>query len=569
MSRSRSTGCCVLLAAFLGSIQGCADAAPVQGLSKTGAAAYAPSSTPPRYSAEEFDQRVEAHARFAAGLVYQMRGDDDRALEEFSRSALADPAHERLAVDLARRFIGRREPDRALKVLENTVNAGHAGPETRVLLGLTYVETGQSANAIHAFENVIESDPTVITAYHGLVRLHVQDGKGDLALAVLDRAAAQEIDDPRHLIGLVEQYEVVGRLLGRKVDEMKPRMLPLLNRALEADPAEPLLRQLLADRFKALGEFEKAAGLYVGLLQVDPGLDGVRQQLIDVYLRTGKRDLARQELAAVVRRHPTNARAHYLLGSLIQESGDTEGAARRFEEAILLDPKLQGAYYDLAGLFLSDGKPDEAIRVLDSARAHFKNTFLSEFYRGMAHLQKGDYPGSISHLIEAEVIGNTSEGTRLNHFFYFQLGAVHERNQQFEEAAEYFKKAIALEPDYAEALNYLGYMWADRGEHLEEAKGMIERALRLEPDSPAYLDSLAWVLFRIGDPETALPPMLKAIELTEDPDPVLFDHLGDIYASLKKMEKAAEAWRRALELKPDDLIRKKIDQATQKEESGP
>ena len=401
-----------------------------------------------------------------------------------------------------------------------------------------------------------------------MARLYVQDNKAAEAFAILDQAAEQKIDDPRYLLGLAEQYEVIARLLGKTIAEVKPKMLALLNRALETKPRELVWRQLLADRFKALGELDQAAALYGALLEEDETRDAVRQQLIDLYLRTGKRDLARQELAGVIKQHPTNARAHYLLGSLIYETGDAESASKRFLDAIALDPDFQAAYFDLAGLYLSSGKPDEAVNLLDQAKNHFKPSFLSQFYRGMAYLQKDDYSEAIAHLVEAEVLGKASEGARLNHFFYFQLGAVHERNKQFEEAADYFKKAIALQPDYTEALNYLGYMWAERGEHLEEAKLMIEHALRLEPESPAYLDSMAWVLFQLGDSENALPPMLKALELIETPDPVLFDHLGDIYAALGRMSEASEAWRRAVELEPSDAIQLKIDQSAQEEGPG-
>ena len=63
-----------------------------------------------------------------------------------------------------------------------------------------------------------------------------------------------------------------------------------------------------------------------------------------------------------------------------------------------------------------------------------------------------------------------------------------------------FRELLALRPDFAPALNYLGYMNADRGVHLEEALALIEKAVALEPDNGSYLDSLGWVLYRIAMP---------------------------------------------------------------------
>jgi tetratricopeptide (TPR) repeat protein len=119
-----------------------------------------------------------------------------------------------------------------------------------------------------------------------------------------------------------------------------------------------------------------------------------------------------------------------------------------------------------------------------------------------------------------------------------------------------------MEPDFAEALNYLGYMWAERGENLDEARTMIEKALKEEPKNAAFLDSMAWVLYKLKKPAEALPYMQKAIELTKEPDATLQDHLGDILAGMNRMGEARAAWEKALKLEPKDEIRKKLEAGT-------
>ena len=44
-----------------------------------------------------------------------------------------------------------------------------------------------------------------------------------------------------------------------------------------------------------------------------------------------------------------------------------------------------------------------------------------------------------------------------------EIGAAAERNHQFHDAVEYFETSLKLKPDFVEAMNYLGYMWAERG----------------------------------------------------------------------------------------------------------
>ncbi len=99
-------------------------------------------------------------------------------------------------------------------------------------------------------------------------------------------------------------------------------------------------------------------------------------------------------------------------------------------------------------------------------------------------------------------------------------------------AAVLFRKCLELDAEFAEALNYLGYMWADLGNNLEEALELIQRAVDLEPDNAAYLDSLGWVLFRLGRAEDAVIWLERAVELSSEPDPTLYDHLGDVYEAL-------------------------------------
>src|SRR5262249_10800816 len=142
---------------------------------------------------------------------------------------------------------------------------------------------------------------------------------------------------------------------------------------------------------------------------------------------------------------------------------------------------------------------------------------------------------------------------------YFEAGVAFERRGDYAEAAKYFERALELKPDFPEAQNYLGYMWADRGENLERAKELIEKAVKAEPKSAAYLDSLGWVFFKLNQPKAALDYVLQAVTLNGGPDATLYDHLGDIYAALNETDKAQEAWRKSLAVEANETIQKKLN----------
>ncbi len=109
------------------------------------------------------------------------------------------------------------------------------------------------------------------------------------------------------------------------------------------------------------------------------------------------------------------------------------------------------------------------------------------------------------------------------------------------------RRAIQLDPNYPDALNYLGYLNAEDAVDLEEAKGLIERALMLDPDNGAYLDSLGWVYYQMGQTEQAIVYLEHAAQMLPI-DPVVFDHLGDAYFRQRDLKGARRNWEKALEL---------------------
>ena len=192
----------------------------------------------------------------------------------------------------------------------------------------------------------------------------------------------------------------------------------------------------------------------------------------------------------------------------------------------------------------------------------FKATFINRFYAGLAHSSLNQFSRAIENLLEDEELAQACEQNRLTHFFYFQLGAAYERNRQYDTAAKIFNKAIGMSPEYHNAMNYLGYMWADINRNLDEAATLIIKANELESDNAAYVDSLGWLYFRQGKFDEALTELLRAAELTKDePDSTIFEHIGDAYQALGQADEAKDAWQRSYEITPTESLREKLHPA--------
>jgi tetratricopeptide (TPR) repeat protein len=510
-----------------------------------------PAATTADYSASAVVARTEAHAHYTAAVLHELNDEADKGAEEFYKAALADPADESLALEASQRLLRLKQPERALEVLKRATGKSGASGVLYARLGLAYSFLGKKDLAIEADKLAIRKAPRVIAGYQYLAQLYLQSKQVDEGLKVLEEASRQASTDAVFLVELGDLYVTYAR--GGAPDTVKARAAEAYKRAAAEKPDNPFLLQRMADGLNVVGESDLAAQTYLDLLSKFPEAPGIRDRLIELYIRKEDRTKAAEQLRAVVRNAPTDPRAHFLLGSVLFEDKQPKEAEECFRKTILLSPNFEPAYYDLALAQINLNAPQEALATLRKAQDKFQQSFVSEFYAGLAYGRMKDYSNSLHHLTAAEVIARATATNRLTHGFYFQLGAANERNHRYEEAERSFRKALAQSPDFVEAMNYLGYMWADRGENLEEARGLIEKAIKQEPRNAAYLDSMGWVLFKLNRPEEALKWLLKAIEHAEEPDATLYDHLGDVYSALQRQEKARESWEKAISIEPNEI----------------
>ena len=136
---------------------------------------------------------------------------------------------------------------------------------------------------------------------------------------------------------------------------------------------------------------------------------------------------------------------------------------------------------------------------------------------------------------------------------YYSRAITLERQKLWDRAEADFRKALELEPEQPQVLNYLGYSFLERGENLDEALSMIERAVKQRPDSGYIIDSLAWGYFLAGRYTDAVEPMERA-SLLEPVDPTVTDHLGDVYWAVGRRLEANFQWRRALSFDPEEAL---------------
>ena len=257
---------------------------------------------------------------------------------------------------------------------------------------------------------------------------------------------------------------------------------------------------------------------------------------------------------------PDHIEAILLTADLLEGLEQYTLATEVYDTVPASDPSYHAAELGRAGALERAGDTETAIEVL---------TQLTETHGDIpaVHISLGDLLRRLERYDEAtphydEAISLMGEAQPNQWVVYFARGITHEREDRWELAEADFRKALELNPDQPQVLNYLGYSFVELGENMDEALDLIERAVASRPDSGYITDSLGWALYRLGRSDEAVVHMERAVEL-EPIDPIINDHLGDVYWAVGREREAEFQWHRALSFEPEEedaeRIRRKLE----------
>lgn len=211
----------------------------------------------------------------------------------------------------------------------------------------------------------------------------------------------------------------------------------------------------------------------------------------------------------VVAKSPNDARAQMSLGSVLQERGDTEGALRRFREALRLDPGSAQVHYDLGIVLNKQGRTEEAIEHLRSALRLEPAFGRAHAALGAALASQGRLDEGIAHLSESVRVDPQRASNR------HDLALALARRGRDTEAIAELAEAVRLDPESAAAHRAMGMVLSRQGRHADASRHLAE-AVRIEPADAAAHNDLGIALANLGRLDEALKHFTEALRL--DPE---------------------------------------------------
>lgn len=316
-------------------------------------------------------------------------------------------------------------------------------------------------------------------------------------------------------------------------NNMPERREALLKAALDAG-----VEASLVDRLRARGSGDRVDDLRTGIAETIFGLAGLLQT-------EGASDIALPYLRIVTSLRPDLGLANLMAGDLMLRLGKYDEARALYKMEAEAQDVGPLATLRLAALEIELDGPISARTRLEALVKTAPDWSEAWAHLGDAAGAAGDLSAALANYNRAIDLAGATAGNDSRARLLFSRGMINHRLRDNAAAERDLESSIKLVSDNAERLNYLGYMWADRGVRLTEAEVMVSRAMALEPNNPNIIDSLGWIKFRAGNMAEAVRLLELASELMPY-NSVVNDHLGDAYWATGRLTEARFQWRRAI-----------------------
>lgn len=515
--------------------------------------------------AVEYGQKNSgAYLHFIIGYQAELNGDIAKAIKEYRRVLSLDPGASSVRMQLSEVLLKNGQAEEAVVELEKLLMQNPEDIRALMLIAQAENSRKNTSKAIETYERVLDLEPDNDSARLHMSMLLAGEEMFDRAWDVLKKVEDDEV--------AASAFYYIG-IIASGTNNLKEAE-KAFKRSLHLDPEIESSYHYLGIIAAEQGKVRKAEGYYKKALEINPGNIGILQSLSQLYLDNKKLeeaievekrieslapghidtnrklglifmnlnrfDEAISEFRKVVTGEPKDKEFRYYLALALEEAGRLEEAAAEYGTLSEMEPGNVKALLNLGYIYATLNKVEKA------AEAYEKLIRISgdnaEYYVYLARLYMRLEKMADAKRVLEEGLGIFDQHAEL----HFTMAVYCEHEGEFDLMVKHLKKAIELDPMHADAMNFLGYSYAEKNMNLEEALMLVENSLALKPGNGYITDSLGWIYFKMGKYDKALKTLIKASDIISN-DPVILDHLGDAYLVNENKKKAMDAWKRALE----------------------
>ena len=328
------------------------------------------------------------------------------------------------------------DPDVSAQLIEAEIRAGHAvaaaglieqmekanqlSPAREYSIAVLFSKHTLYRQAVHCFRRIASLDPSWENRYNLALAL-LYDGEASEASTILAALHSDRPSNADTLMFLGSSFEMQQKM---------PEALEAYRAAVVADPANP-----------------------------DRTLDYTR-----VLMDMDRYDEAIQAVQSGLGETSSTAPLQLRLGAVEMLKANYAAAREAFQSALAIDPGLDAAYVGLAQTYARQAKDDEAIHILESARAKFPNHYSLEYYFGLLAGRSGREQEAITALNNAAALQPRSPDP------LFELGKLYIAGKDWPRARQALENVVELNPQFQPAHYQLSHVYAHLGLNTKAAQ---------------------------------------------------------------------------------------------------
>jgi putative PEP-CTERM system TPR-repeat lipoprotein len=439
-------------------------------------------------------------SKLILGVIRYAKNDFEIADEYLGTVVNAMPDNIQARKVLGATRIKMREPDKAVQALLPA--AGTDDPQLLALLGSAYLLQGDRERGQAWLNRAVELAPDVAALRTQLALSLLAAGQADKAVAELQSAVdlGQDILQADVLL-------VLAHLKNGRIDEAIKASMNLEQRK----PDNPISFNLTGLALLAKGDRKGAADRFNKALVVDPGFITAEINLARIDVASNELDVAAERYKRVLSQTPKHLDAMLGLAALAERRGDKDELVRWLEAAQDANPTATQPGLLLSRFYMTRGDYFKALTIAGDLASRLPGNASAQQMLARAQTLAGQVPNAIRTL--DQLAAANPKDPQLPYL----AGGAHWKGGNHQAAAESFRKAIALKPDFVDAQVALASVLLDASQYepaLDVAKG-LQRDL---PKSPLGFRIEGTILTQAGRHAEAISPLEQAVKLADDGD---------------------------------------------------
>lgn len=453
-------------------------------------------------------------AQFLLGAALLAQGSLNQAEQHLSRVLQQAPDNLEARKLLAQARLQLRKPDNAMQILLPVADGG-ADPQLDAMLGLAYLQQGETSQAIAHLEKTAKSHPNKRDAQLQLASAYIQAGELQKARALLAALPHVPNDARRESLLVSAVAGTQGIAAARK----------LVDEWIAAHPQDVALLNFAATFFARQGEVEGARSMLGRAATIAPNDVRTLLSWARLEVAAGDHAAARSWLEKLLEIEPDNAAAHIGLAELAMRNGDLARAREQLESLSATHPKAIEPRLRLIRIYLQQNDSKSAQETIREALEAAPGASTQNAI-GLVYLEANRYEEALARFREAAVAGSGNGQYWLN---------------------------------VARAQLALG--------HMGIARESLRRSLVEQPDWPPAVAALALLDIRENKREAAIQ-RVRDLRQKRPGDAAVMTLVGDVHAALEQYEQADAAYTAALAKRPDATLALKSYAARQRGKLG-